>query len=123
MQFTADYTESQIEEPVASVLFANPEQNPDQPNVLSLQRAIDSEDSDYYWEINDQSNSGYGGIASFKLGRDRLVMQLDDKVAPSLEDEDLRQVSVNFDLDDDTFAAMRNTLRRIFDGYEEYMEE
>ncbi len=122
MEFTATYVESYHGKITAGVLLANPEENPDEPQVLSLMRGVEFEDTIYYVEINDQSNSSYGGIKSFVLHRDHLVMLLEDDLVEKLGEEDFRQVTVHFALDDEQFKDMRAKLRTVFDEYEVYSE-
>jgi hypothetical protein len=118
MQFIADYVEASTDATSASVMFANPQKNPDQPSVLSLQRPIEFADSAYYFEINDQSNSGYGGLESVRISRNQLEVRLSPDSVARLGDENFREVLVEFDVDDATYESVLSTLERIFPGFD-----
>lgn len=116
MKFTAYIVEPNISEQVANLLFADPETNPDEPFVLSFSRAIEFEDSDYYFEINDQSNSSYGGLESVQLSRNKLEVRLKRELVEEFGNEDFNHIEVQFDADDEMYQVIVETLQRIFEG-------
>ena len=115
MKFTAVYVEPSIGSAVANALFADPESNPDKPSVLMLSRAIDIPDSAYYFEINDQSNSSYGGLESVKLSRNSLTVKLSPETVEEFGNEDFAEIEANFDIDDELYAEVLNAVKKIFE--------
>lgn len=124
MKFTANYVEPYTNSITASVMFADTEENPDEPTFLSLQRPIEFEDSNYYFEINDQSNSRYGGLELVKLSRSQIwVILAQSSVEKFGGDEDFREIQIHFELNDEAFANIRSTLNHIFEGHDIYQEQ
>ncbi|MDX2005938.1 MAG: Imm10 family immunity protein [Meiothermus sp.] len=117
MQFAATYIEPTPSETLASLVLAN-EENPDEPAYLALTRATEFEDSAYHFEVNDQSNSSYEGLASVRLSRTSLVVKLEPDKAEELGNPDFATIKVEFDADDATFAAIKETLRQVFKGFD-----
>lgn len=116
MKFTASIIEPDTNERVANLLFADPETNPDEPSVLMFSRAIDIPNSAYYFEINDQSNSSYGGLESVRVSRNRLEVSLKRELVEEFGNEDFGQVEVEFDADDEMYHVILDTLQKIFEG-------
>ncbi|MBX3037710.1 MAG: hypothetical protein KF758_12445 [Anaerolineales bacterium] len=116
MKFTASIIEPDVNEQVANLLFADPETNPDEPSVLMFSRAIDIPDSIYYFEINDQSNSSYGGLESVRVSRSRLEVKLKRELVEEFGNEDFGQIEIQFDADDEMYQVIVETLQKIFDG-------
>ncbi|MBL8099025.1 MAG: hypothetical protein JNK81_07570 [Anaerolineales bacterium] len=116
MKFTAFIIEPDVNEQVANLLFADPETNPDEPSVLMFSRAIEFEDSVYYFEINDQSNSSYGGLESVRVSRNRLEVKLKRELVEEFGNEDFGQVEIQFDADDEMYQVIVETLQRIFES-------
>lgn len=116
MKFTAFVIEPDINEQVANLLFTDPETNPDEPSVLMFSRAIEFKDSDYYFEINDQSNSSYGGLESVQVSRNRLEVKLKRELVEKFGNEDFNTIEVQFDADDEMYQVIVQTLQRIFEG-------
>jgi len=68
-----------------------------------------------YVERDDQRFCGYGGIVRFVLHRDRALLELDERIGRALGGQDLwGQVTFHFQLDDFTFALLREGLGRLF---------
>jgi hypothetical protein len=116
MKFTASIIEPSTNNTTANLLFADPETNPDEPSVLMFSRAIEFEDSAYYFEINDQSNSSYGGLESVRVSRNRLEVKLKRELVEEFGNEDFSQIEVQFDVDDEMYQILVETLQKIFDG-------
>jgi hypothetical protein len=116
MKFTASIIEPSTNNTTANLLFADPETNPDEPSVLMFSRAIEFEDSIYYFEINDQSNSSYGGLESVRVSRNRLEVKLKRELVEEFGNEDFSQIEVQFDVDDEMYQILVETLQKIFDG-------
>lgn len=118
MKFTASVIEPDVNEQVANLIFADPETNPDEPSVLMFSRAIDIPDSAYYFEINDQSNSSYGGLKSVRVSRNKLEVTLNQELVEEFGNEDFLNIEVQFDLDDEMYQVIIETLQKIFDGHD-----
>lgn len=118
MKFTASVVEPSTNQTTANVIFADPETNPDEPPVLMLSRAIDIPDSAYYFEINDQSNSSYGGLESVQVSRNRLEVKLRRELVEKFGNEDFANIEIQFDADDELYQVALETLQKIFDGYD-----
>ncbi|MBK8616209.1 MAG: hypothetical protein IPN96_03660 [Anaerolineales bacterium] len=124
MKFTANYVEPYTNSITASVMFANTEENPDEPTFLSLQRPIEFEDSNYYFEINDQSYSRYGGLELVEFSRSEIVVVLEQSSVEKFDgNEDFRKIQVHFEINDAAFADILSTLRNIFEGHDIYHEK
>ena len=104
MKFTANYVEPYTNSITASVMFANTEENPDEPTFLSLQRPIEFEDSNYYFEINDQSYSRYGGLELVEFSRSEIVVVLEQSSVEKFDgNEDFRKIQVHFEILEKSF--------------------
>lgn len=114
MKFTAIYIESDINDVIANVLFADPESNPDEPCVLMFSRAVEFADSRYYFEVNDQSYGSYGGLDSVKIARDRIEVCLQPELVAQFDEADFARIEVEFDVDDETYQSMLVILQKIF---------
>ena len=120
MQFTATYVEPYTNSITANVMFADPETNPDQPSVLSFSRPIEPgfEDSNYYFEINDQSNGSYGGLEMIRLTRSSIEVRLEPRIVEKFGEEDFREVRAEFNVTYEVYQSVLETIKRIFDGYD-----
>lgn len=120
MKFTATYIDAYATTITANVMFADPETDPDQPSVLSFSRPIEPgfEDSNYYFEINDQSYGSYGGLTSVRLSRNSLEVRVEADVVAKFEMEDFTEVSVEFEVDDEKYQAIVEQMQRIFKGHD-----
>jgi hypothetical protein len=118
MKFIASIVEADTNNNIANLLFADPETDPDMPSVLSFSRALDIEDSDYYFEINDQSNSSYGGLESVRLSRGKIEVKLKQELVDKFGEEDFLNIETQFDVDDEAFQEIVETLHKIFDGHD-----
>lgn len=120
MQFKATYIEPYINSTTANVMFADPETNPDEPSVLSFSRPIEPgfEDSNYYFEINDQSNGSYGGLEMVRLMRNSIQVRLEESVVEKFKEEDFREVQIEFNVDDKVYQSVLETMKRIFNGHD-----
>jgi hypothetical protein len=118
MKFTAFIIEPDVNKQAANLLFANPDTNPDEPSVLMFSRAIEFENSAYYFEVNDQSNSSYGGLESVQVSRNRLEVNLKRELVEKFGNEDFANIEIQFDVDNELYQVVLETLQRIFDGYD-----
>lgn len=116
MKFTAFVVEPDVNEQVATMFFADPETDPDEPFVLMLSRAIDIPDSAYYFEVNDQSNSSYGGLDSVRLSRTKLEVTVEAELVEKFGNEDFGQIEIEFDVDDEMYQVVVETMQMIFEG-------
>ena len=123
MKFAAIYVEPTKNDTIASVLFADPETNPDEPSVLVFSRATEFADSSYYFEINDQSYGRYGGLKSVRLGRDGIKVCLEEGVVEEFANKDFAEVRVKFDIDDEMYEEVLEILKDIFAGEEIFVVE
>ena len=123
MQFKAIYIEPYTNSTTANVLFADPETDPDQPSVLSFSRPIDFEGGNYYFEINDQSQGMYGGLDSVRMSRNQIEVRLGDTAVTKFDNEDLREVRVEFEIDDLLYQTALETMKRIFAGFDVFQAE
>jgi hypothetical protein len=117
MKFMASIVEADINNNIANLLFADPETDPDMPSVLSFSKAMDIKDSDYYFEVNDQSNSSYGGLEAVRLSRGKIEVKLKQELVDKFGEEDFLNIEVGFDADEKTFQSIVETLHKIFDGH------
>ena len=118
MKFTALVIEPDVNDITANLLFADPDTNPDEPSVLMFSRAIEFEDSAYYFEINDQSNSSYEGLESVQLSRTKLEVKVKREIVEKFGNEDFLNVEVQFDADDEMYQVILETLKTIFKGFD-----
>ena len=118
MKFIASIVEADTNSNIANLLFADPETDPNMPSVLSFSRAIDIKDSDYCFEINDQSNSSYGGLESVRLSKGKIEVKLKQELVDKFGNEDFINIEVQFDADEETFQGIVETLHKIFDGHD-----
>lgn len=107
------------------VAFDDAEFNP--RRYLRLQRAKSPQAEDvalgldgYHVEVDDQSKSCYGGIKSFELFRDHVIVEFDDDAAAVLGDAAL--IVVGFTLRQRQLDELRGCLARIFRGYECFLD-
>lgn len=116
MQFTALYIEPRTDEYNANLIFADPETNPDEPTVLMFIRSIETPDSAYYFEINDQSYSSYGGLEEVRLSRNQLFVRVAPDLVEEFGVEDFAEVQIEFEADDEMYQSVEDTLKVIFAG-------
>ena len=116
MKFTATYLEPDISDITANLLFADPESNPDEPAVLSFSRSVEFPDSAYYFEINDQSYSSYGGLEHVRLSRNQLTINVAPELVEEFGVEDFAEVQVEFEVDDEMYQSILDHLQVIFAG-------
>ncbi len=70
-----------------------------------------------YTERDDQRFCGSGSIVRFVLHRDWARAELDERIGRALGGHDVwHQVTIRFQIDDITFALLRQGLRRLFAG-------
>jgi hypothetical protein len=93
---------------------------------LTLQRAYEFDESDVaagldqvYIERAGQRRCGYGGILRFELHRDRVVIELDSRMAGRLGDH---QFEIDFSLDEPGFLDLRAGLQAVFRGFSCFVE-
>lgn len=120
MKFTATYIEPYTNSITANMMFADPETDPDAPSVLSFSRPIEPgfEDSAYYFEINDQSYGSYMGLEFALLTRNSIEIRLEPRIVEKFGEEDFREVRVEFDVKDDVYKSILETMQRIFKGHD-----
>jgi len=80
-----------------------------------LSRAIDIPDSAYYFEINDQSNSSYGGLESVKLSRNSITIKLSPETMEEFGNEDFAQIEADFEIEDGLYEELLSAIRKIFE--------
>jgi hypothetical protein len=90
-------------------------------DYLMLQRAYIDDEQDislgmntYHVERNDQRWSGYGGIRTFELFRDRVIVTFTEKGA--IEMGNVSSVEITFQVGAREFAELKERLERIFAG-------
>ncbi len=110
---------------VIMVAFADEVQGRPRDSLI-LQRAQDpdidralSGIDEVYIERNGQSRGGYGGILRFLLDRDRVRVELGPAMGTTLG---ASVFEIQFSIDDGTFDGLRESLRRLFLGWEHYGE-
>jgi hypothetical protein len=118
MKFTAFVVEPDKTEKVATLIFADPETDSDEPAVLMFSRAIDIPDGNYYFEVNDQSNSSYGGLESVRVSRNKLQVKLMREVVEEFGVDDFENLDIEFDVDDEMYQSVLDSLKTIFDGHD-----
>ena len=118
MKFFASVVEADTNDRVANLLFADPETDPGMPAVLSLSRAVEFPDSTYYFEVNDQSNSSYGGLKSIQVSRDKIEVKLKQELVEKFGNEEFAHIEAQFEVEDKTFQGVVETLHKIFDGHD-----
>lgn len=120
MQFTATYAEAYSGSVTANVMFADPATDPDNPSVLSFSRPIEPgfEDSNYYFEVNDQSYGSYGGLEYVKLTRNSVAIRLEEYLVEEFGEEDFREIHVAFDVNHETYQSILKTMQRIFQDHD-----
>lgn len=123
MKFTALYIEPRTDDYNATLLFADPEADPDEPLVLSLIRSIEAPDTVYYFEINDQSYSSYGGLEQVRLSRNQLTINVAPELVEEFGVEDFAEVQVDFEVDDEMYQAIEDMLKVIFAGEDIFVVE
>jgi len=101
--------------------FADAEFNP--RRYLLLQRAKSPQDQDialgldgYHVEVDDQGKSRYGGIRSFELFPDHVIVEFDDEALSVFGGE--KAIVVEFALRQQQLDQLRDSLARIFKGCE-----
>ena len=110
---------------IMTIAFAN---NTDQPTVyLLLQRTLLPSEQDkrlgqdkVYVELNEQSQSAYGGIQRVQLQGKQLLLTLDDKTAYKLGSE--HRLGVKIELDAQGVENLRKQLTHLFAGEEVIVE-
>jgi hypothetical protein len=120
MKFKATYVEPYTNSTTANVMFADPETNPDAPSVLSFSRPIEPgfEDSAYYFEVNDQSYGSYGGLEYVKLTRNSIEVRLEEYLVNKFGEEDFREIRADFNVKDEVYQSILETMKRIFQGHD-----
>lgn len=105
--------------------FADAEFNAER--YLFLQRAKSPQAEDvslgldgYHVEVDDQSNSCFGGIRSFELFRDHVVVEFDDDAVSVFGDESV--IVVGFALRQKQLDQLRDCLAKVFSGYECFLD-
>lgn len=94
---------------------------------LLLQRAKSPQAQDialgldgYHVEVDDQSRSCYGGIRSFELFPDHVIVEMDDDAISVLGDED--GIVIEFSLRQQQLDQLRDGLARIFKGHDCFLD-
>ena len=116
MRFTAIYVEATTNKSTANILFADPESNPEEPAVLLFSRAIEFDNSAYYFEVNDQSYGSYEGLEMVELSPTQLKVRVEPQVVAKFEQEDWAEIMVDFEIDEVQYQLVADTLQQIFAG-------
>ena len=94
---------------------------------LLLQRAKSPQEQDialgldgYHVEVDDQSQSRYGGIRSFELFPDHVAVEFDDDALSDFGDE--KGIVIEFSLRQRQLDQLRDGLARIFKGYDCFLD-
>ena len=89
-------------------------------DYLTLQRGFKDIEQDaaigmdtYHVERNNQKWSGYGGIAAFKLDRDRVKVRFTKDGAAKMGET---EIEASFQIDDEEYSKLRDRLGKIFEG-------
>ena len=90
-------------------------------NYLLLQRAFEDEEQDialghdtYHVELNDQANSGYGGLSTFLLHRNHLELSFASDILDQLDG--IVGALITFELSDPQFEQLHEQLKLVFTG-------
>lgn len=90
-------------------------------DYLLLQRGVEDDEQDlvfgmntYHVERNDQKWSGYGGIESFELHRDRVKICFSKAGGNRMGS--VTEMEITFQTDGDEYARLKDRLGRIFGG-------
>ena len=86
------------------------------PNAEDVELGLDG----YHVEVNDEANSAHGGIASFELHRDRVVVEFEEDMAGAFGG--FEALSVTFALRERQFAELRDRLARVFEGEDCFLD-
>lgn len=113
MKFTAKDVELSIDQ-IANAFFADPETNSGEPAVFLVSRDLSIPNSAYYFEINDQSFSSYGGLKSVHLSRNKLVVQLEPGLVKKFDEDDFAEIDISLKVDNKTYAKIKDILEKIF---------
>jgi Immunity protein 10 len=119
MEFTAQIATWQLEEDFWLLGFADSEFETRQ--YFMLQRAFEFDENDvelgldnYYFEINDQEWSGYGGIERFEIWSNRVHIRFEPQKVIALGIEPA--LEIHFKLESGQWDEFRTFLENIFSG-------
>lgn len=91
----------------------------DTRDYLMLQRAFEDDEQDvslgedtYYVERNGQGWSGYGGIKTFELQRDRVKVSFTKEGADEVGG--VTEMEITFQLDMEEFSELKDYLGKVF---------
>lgn len=105
--------------------FADREFNSRRYLRLRRDRAPSAEDAElgldgYRVEVNDEAHAAHGGIASFELHRDRVVVEFEGDMVGAFGG--FTALSVSFALRERQFAELRDRLARVFEGEDCFLD-
>lgn len=105
--------------------FADRETDPQ--HYLQFQRAHTNDSQDralgldsYYVEVNDQSNSCYGGVEKVFLHADAIVLELSREGSRLLQLD--KTVLITFEVNDQALKQLRKGLAAVFSGTDTVIE-
>ena len=125
LEFTAGCVAIEDDAETWRVGFADAEFNPKRYLLLRRERAPSAEDIElgldgYHVEVNHESHSAHGGIASFELYRDRVIVEFEAEMVAAFGGVDAMRVA--FALREGQFAELRHRLERLFAGEPCYLD-
>ena len=65
----------------------------------------------------------YGGLDSVRMSRNQIEVRLGDAAVTKFDNEDLREVRVEFEIDDLLYRSALETMKRIFAGFDVFQAE
>ena len=116
MRFEATYIDANAGAITANVMFAQPPANEDvdQPSVLCFSKVIEFTDTTYYFEVNDQSYSSYGGLDAVHLTRNSIKVVVSEEKVKKFGEPDFREIEATFNLDDARYQEVLSKMQLIF---------
>ena len=115
MRFEALYIDANAGAITANVMFAQPPRNEDdQPSVLCFSKVIEFSNTTYYFEVNDQSYSSYGGLDAVHLTRNRIKVVVSEEKVKKFGQPDFREIEATFQLNDANYQELLSKLQLIF---------
>jgi len=115
MRFEATYIDANAGAITANVMFAQPPDGDDgQHSVLAFSKVIEFTDTTYYFEVNDQSYSSYGGLDAVHLTRNGIKVTVCEDLVEEFGEPDFREIEATFNLDDARYQEVLAKLQLIF---------
>ena len=114
MRFEATYIDANAGAITANVMFAQPPANDDPPSVLAFSKVIEFPDTTYYFEVNDQSYSSYGGLDAVHLTRNGIKVTVCEDLVEGFGEPGFREIEATFNLDDARYQEVLAKMQLIF---------